>query len=595
MRHPRDRNRFVEPILHNMIARLPLLVGLWLLRMGAFAQPTYQILLNIPSGDATRILAVVPSAEGAAIVVFDDGSDSYVFRKFNSGGAHEWSKRIQSPALRNPWSGSGTGVPSTEWYGLYHPFQPDGDGGLIYCYPTLPVWSTDGNGMDTSATSTTIMRMDADGNVVRFDELHHELILPADSLASLVGTQHASVALFPDGGMLVLEAYHSSWSQVIMSQMTRLDPDGNIVWAKWYHNPGQPITQGPIGDMGQLCWFVTDTEGGTYMVDGLYARVLHFDGQGNCNWVKSYTYDGNAFARSPGLLVDAVTNDLIIADDVETFTWRKQTIIRISPGGDLLDVRVFSYPPGNPLVSSAEVVSLWPDGSTVIGENNPTDLREEFTIIDPSGTTAKHFAPWLGADPDNGFIQYWETFAPAEAHLLAAGTSSVVDNDLGSVTEYPMLASFTEAEMGGCLSTMSMSSAIQGLSVCTVVMQESWLDVAAGQLNTVLPLPAPFISDIDPPEVIDFCSYNVGLREEDLSKAFMIAPTLMQEGDNPQVISAISGLIEVIAMDGRLMRSWPVSIGLSSMSVSGLLPGAYAVMLTSQDRTVRLSRRIVVL
>ena len=574
----------------NMVNRIPLFLSSAMVAFCGVGQPAYQVLLDVPSGEQTRILAVVPSTDGSVIVIFDDGPDSYVFRKFDQVGVHLWSKRVQSPAFGM----GGSLLPADQWLGGWHPFISDGSGGVAYCYRTFPQWDMDEQGMDTCVTTTVLMRMGPDGEVSDFDALRHELILPTADIWTLIGTQQPGMVLFPDGGRVVLEARIPYLSGPSMLQMTRLDPAGGILWRKWYHLPGEPETQGPLDEYGAQCWMIADAENGFYMVDGMSTHVLHFNAQGVCEWAKKYLYDGNAFIMSSGLILDPATNELLITDDVLTWLGRKQIVVRISETGDLTGADVFNYAgPPNPLYSRDECSGFLSDGRLVIGENNAGG-RDVLSMIGSDLSSANHFEVVTTNNGSNQFFPDLRSFAVDQTSLFAQGSCMIVDQIFGTADEYPMILRCQPDDLGWCMTSASVSSAVNALPIMSTVEEIPWLDVPAWGQYTMFPLPAPVVTNIAPPAVINLCSYTVGMPDPAPQGLFVVSPTVIQGERVAEVNSSASGLMHVVAIDGREVRSLRIPAGRSPLVLGDLAPGAYSITLVSADEGGQASQRILI-
>jgi hypothetical protein len=539
------------------------------------SQTSFQKFLEFSPVDSAYIVALIPSTDGAIIAVFPSGPEAYVLRRFGADGQHEWSKRLQSPAFRNQWAGNGTVPPSNEWYGLWAPFTTDGNGGVLFAYTTVPETYADGNGLDTSITHTTIMRVGSDGTVSAFNDLRQTLIMPADSLFPLFGPQHVQSAIAANGDLLVLEQYMSYWTgATTMTQLTRLSSTDQVEWAHWYHAPGSPDTQGPVGDQGQLCWLLGDTASGTFLVDVLQNRVAHFNVQGTCEWVKRYTYGGLPFPGSAHPTLDRNTNELVIADDVGSWTQRKQLIVRISTSGVLEAAAVFDYSEDNNYLSYVEKTGLLADGGLVIAEN-AYGANEAFTWVEPGGQVAHHHAPVTGADPAFSFVQDWNIFAAADDHLVAAGQCTVVNNSLGTGVLRCMLASFPPDELGGCLRASSSVNMVDGLQVCTTLNDPTWIDTPPGQETALLALPPPVVVNANPPAVVDMCSVDIGVGEPDDPPLVDVRPTLLQAGEELRVQVKDPVTLLLIATDGRTLRHVQLRSGMNIISTAGLVPAAY--------------------
>ncbi len=570
-----------------MVNRIPLFLGSMMVAYCGAGQPAYQVLLGIPDGEQTRILAIVPSTQGSGIAVFDDGSDSYVFRKFDQVGIHLWSKRVQSPAFGM----GGSPLPADQWLGGWHAFISDGAGGVAYCYRTFPQWDMDEQGMDTCVTTTVLMRMGPDGEVSDFDALRHELILPTVDIWSLIGAQNPGMALLPDSGRVVLEARIPYLSGPGMVQITRLDPAGAIVWRKWYHLPGEPESHGPLPAFGAGCWMIADADNGFYMVDGMSTHVLHFNAQGDCEWAKKYLYDGNAFIMSPGLIVDPATNELLITDDVLTFADRKQIVVRISSIGELMSAVKFNYgDPPNPEYSHDECSGFLTDGQLVIGENNASDV---LTTIGADLSSADHFQTGPTNNGSNQFFPDLRSFAVDQTSLFAQGSCTIVDQVFGTADEYPMIMRLQADDLGWCMTSASASSGVNALPVMSTVEEIPWVDAPAWGQYTMVPLPAPVVTNIAPPAVIDLCNYGVGVRD-DQPAAMRVSPTAVSRGASIQVATFADGSIDILSADGQRVRSMRVSAGTNVITSDELTPGVFILNWRSDDQRQRHAQRIVV-
>lgn len=372
-----------------------------------------------------------------------------------------------------------------------------------------------------------------------------------------------------DGGLVV------NMGMTTIPTFVRMDPDGNVLWARSFITDDPDTSKVPTFDFG------IDDNGGLIITEKANAdmMLIRTDADGNVLW--SHRYPSGLYTHTK-IAVPLANGDLLCSgysdspfaarlDPAGNILWMRNyamtgiwdgfhRIIELDGGDILLSARCNST--GSPMTSSDLMLRIDANGTPLGRIQLTTDLLAPAMELVGLNNGMLVFGGQATVPVDGGYDVYhmlWRVDASLDA-------TCGVDPALVPVTTTDLEPLVTMTD--GCNAT------------------DRLVDLASFPVDVVNAVYA----------ATDLCAMITNVHEQDALPVVAVFPSPVVQGGNATIeLDGDADRIEVLAADGRIVASIAVNARPRlQLATNGWSSGLYVVRATDRDGVLRASARLIV-